>query len=108
MNMNPIQITNITRTKVSLLNPTQWGYFIETFWWKITHKKDPLIKFALKEGIITETKDHYLLEKDWNLNGIKMGLDKPFAVRQSHNASLNIENCVIIKRSAKYVFDYLV
>lgn len=92
----------------NIWKPKDLPDFIETMWWKLTKKKDPLIKKALEKGIIEERKHDYLLQKDWELYNIVMKLDKFITIRESHDAHLKIEQSIIISRGAKIMFNYII
>jgi len=81
---------------------------ISTLWWKITGKKDPLIKAALWGKTLEEYDNYYLLKKDWTLLGVKMYLDKTIRIYVDGDATFTANSCLFINRGwIKSVFNLM-
>ncbi|MCZ6582874.1 MAG: hypothetical protein O6761_06860 [Thaumarchaeota archaeon] len=84
-------------------------FVIPTLWWKITGKKDPLIKEALWDKILEEHDSYYLLKKNWKLLGVKLYLDKPIEIHINGDASFTCNSCLFINRGwYKSAFNFVV
>jgi len=81
---------------------------IPTLWWKITRKKDPLIKEALRGKTLEEHGNYYLLKKDWKLLGVKLYLDKTITIHIDGDAKFTGNYCYFINRGwIKSVFNLI-
>lgn len=80
-------------------------YTIPTLWWKITKKKDPIIKEALWGKTLEEHNNYYLLKKDWKLLGVKMHLDKTIQIQIDGDATFTANSCAFVGRGCKCAFN---